>query len=72
MKKRILIVEDNLTLSHIQRSWLEQAGYEVVTTIDEPSARKQIKKTGFDLILSDVRLPEGNGIRLLVTRLQSY
>ena len=55
MKKRILIVEDNLTLSHIQRSWLEQAGYEVVTTIDEPSARKQIKKTGFDLILSDVR-----------------
>lgn len=65
MKKRILIVEDNLTLSHIQRSWLEQAGYEVVTTIDEPSARKQIKKTGFDLILSDVRLPEGNGIRLL-------
>lgn len=65
MKKRILIVEDNLTLSQIQKCWLEQAGYEAVTAINEVSARKLIKRTGFDLILSDVRLPEGNGIGLL-------
>lgn len=65
MKKRILIVEDNLTLSHVQKNWLEQSGYEVMTAIDEPAARRLVRKTGFDLILSDVRLPEGDGIRLL-------
>lgn len=65
MKKRILIVEDNVTLSQIIRDWLEREGYIVATAIDEPFARKQLRKESFDLILSDVRLPQGDGIHLL-------
>lgn len=45
--------------------WLEKSGYGVSTTIDEPGARKRIKSEHFDLVLADVRLPEGNGISLL-------
>ena len=65
MKKRILIVEDNVTLSHIQRDWLEREGYLAATAMDEPIAHKLLRKESFDLILSDVRLPQGDGIKLL-------
>lgn len=65
MKKRILIVEDNITLSQIVKDWLEREGYAVATAIDEPYARKLLRKESFDLILSDVRLPQGDGISLL-------
>lgn len=65
MKKRILIVEDNITLSQIIRDWLEREGYAVATAINEPFAHKLLRKESFDLILSDVRLPQGDGIHLL-------
>ena len=60
-----MIVEDNVGLSQMQKDWLLQAGYEVTTAIDEPAARRLLRRTAFDLILSDVRLPEGDGISLL-------
>ena len=65
MKHRILIVEDNVMLAGQQKRWLEKSGYGVSTTIDELGARKRIKSEHFDLVLADVRLPEGNGISLL-------
>ena len=65
MKHRILIVEDNVMLAGQQKRWLEKSGYGVSTTIDEQGARKRIKSEHFDLVLADVRLPEGNGISLL-------
>ena len=65
MKRKILIVEDNIGLSQMQKDWFAQAGYDAVTAMNEPIARSLIQKTTFDLILSDVRLPEGDGISLL-------
>lgn len=65
MKRRILIVEDNVGLSQMQKDWFAQAGYDAVTAKSEPIARSLIRKTTFDMILSDVRLPEGDGISLL-------
>lgn len=65
MKRKILIVEDNMSLSQMQKDWFSQAGYDAMTAMSEPIARALIRKTRFDLILSDVRLPEGDGISLL-------
>lgn len=65
MKRKILIVEDNVSLSQRQKDWFGQAGYDAVTAINEPIARALIRRQRFDLILSDVRLPEGDGISLL-------
>lgn len=65
MIMKILIVEDNLILSGVLEKWLQKAGYEVLTAIDEPSARNILKKNEISLVLGDVRLPKGDGIRLL-------
>ena len=65
MKHKILLIEDNVLLSQVQKEWLEKSGYDVVTAMTEPTARVVIQKQPLDLILSDVRLPEGNGIALL-------
>ncbi|WP_195420662.1 MULTISPECIES: sigma-54-dependent transcriptional regulator [Bacteroidaceae] len=65
MKRKILIVEDNIGLSQMQKDWFAQAGYDAVTAMNEPTARSLIRKTAFDLILSDVRFPDGDGISLL-------
>lgn len=65
MKSRILIVEDNVTLSQLQKDWLTREGYEVFTAVDAIVARRHIRRIDFDLILSDVRLPEGDGLSLL-------
>ena len=65
MKNRILIVEDNVTLSQILKQWFCREGYDVETSIDEPGARRLLRKDSFDLVLSDVRLPQGDGISLL-------
>lgn len=65
MEQKILIIEDNVVLSQLQKEWLEKSGYNVMTAMNEPIARRLICQQPFDLILSDVRLPEGNGIALL-------
>ena len=59
MKKTLLIVEDNLILCDILERWLQKAGYRVLT------ARRKIKGNNVALVLTDVRLPEGDGISLL-------
>ena len=53
MKRKILIVEDNIVLSQMQKDWFGQAGYDAITAMNEPIARLLIRKNKFDLILSD-------------------
>ena len=48
MKQKVLIVEDNISLSQRQKDWLEQAGYDVMTAMREPAARALIRKHRFD------------------------
>ena len=38
---KILIVEDNMILCGLIEKWLQKAGYDVLTAIDEPGARFQ-------------------------------
>lgn len=61
----ILIVEDDLTFATMLKTWLGKKGYEVETASTNARARKLLTTRDFSLILSDLRLPDQDGIHLL-------
>lgn len=61
----ILIIEDDLTFSLMLTTWLGKKGFEVKTSSSVSDAKSRIENVSFDLILSDLRLPDGDGIDLL-------
>lgn len=61
----ILIIEDDLTFSTMLKTWLTKKGFEVETISTSAHARKQLSAHSYDLILSDLRLPDQDGIQLL-------
>ena len=63
--KRILVLDDNLTICLMLKSWLVKKGYDVLTATSVSEAKKLIKDTPFDLILSDIRMPESDGFFFL-------
>lgn len=64
-EKRILIVEDDLTLSRMLKTWLGKNGFVVDTVSRVSDACRLLEKHGFDIILSDMRLPDKDGTFLL-------
>ncbi|MEM9078413.1 MAG: sigma-54 dependent transcriptional regulator [Bacteroidota bacterium] len=64
---KILIIEDDTAFSQMLFRFLTKNDFEVTSTFTLKEAISQIKNTFFDIILSDVRLPEGDGISLLST-----
>jgi len=65
MKAKILLLEDDLTLSETVLEFLEEQGYEVVPAYDGEEASEIIYERVFDLFLLDVNVPLLNGFELL-------
>lgn len=63
--RKILIVEDDLVLCRVLRNWLERKRMQVECVSTLAAARKVLADTDADVILSDMRLPDGDGIGLL-------
>lgn len=63
--KAILIVEDDITFGMMLKTWLGKKGFDVSTVSNIARARKHIENQTVDLILSDLRLPDYEGIDLL-------
>lgn len=61
----ILIVEDDITYGMMLKAWLGKQGFRVATAGSIDRAQKQIETEAPDLILSDLRLPDKDGIDLL-------
>lgn len=64
-KKKILIVEDDITFALMLKTWLSRKGFDVTHTGNVADAQKQLSKEFYTLILSDLRLPDQEGITLL-------
>jgi len=62
---RILIVEDKDSLRAMLRHALERQGYEVIEAPDEPTATRMLQEAQPALVLSDLRLPDGDGLGVL-------
>ncbi len=63
-RRRILVVDDALTIRELQRSILERAGYEVATAGDGNEALRALAEVPADLVLTDVEMPGLDGFGL--------
>ena len=63
--ENILIVEDDLTLSLMLKTWLSKKGFSVKTVLNIADAKKEAASAMPDLVLSDLRLPDDSGISFL-------
>jgi CheY-like chemotaxis protein len=63
--RRILLVEDNGDTAQTMKMLLSECGYVVETAGDVRQALKAVESASFDLLLSDLGLPDGSGIDLM-------
>ena len=63
--ERILILDDDITFALMLRTWLSKRGFEVATASTVAAARKMLSEEHYSLVLSDMRLPDEDGIALL-------
>jgi PAS domain S-box-containing protein len=62
---KLLVVEDNKDVLRYLQIVLTMKGHEVTTATDLASAREALKARSFDLLISDIQLPDGNGHELM-------
>ena len=69
-RKRILVVEDSLTVRELERKLLEKRGYDVTVAVDGMDGWNTLRNAHFDLVITDVDMPRMDGIEL-VTMIKS-
>ena len=62
---RILLVEDDETLLDLISEYLSENGYDVTTSNNAKEALDLAYEQNFDLLILDVKLPQGDGFSLL-------
>ena len=63
--KHILIVEDDTTFAVMLQTWLSKKKFSVASVSGIAAAKKTLIEGSVDLVLCDLRLPDGDGIDLL-------
>lgn len=61
----IIVVDDDVSILRILKQFLEDKGYDVSTAGDGKKAIELIKKRGFDLVITDLMMPEIDGLGVL-------
>jgi DNA-binding NtrC family response regulator len=63
--KNILIIDDEEKLRHLLARIVKSEGFEVFEAPDLKSGFKKLKQNDIDVVLCDVKLPDGNGVDFL-------
>lgn len=72
MKSRILVVDDEESIREFLEIMLKKEGYEVTLAEDGQKAKDLLTKKTFDMIISDLQMPNVTGIELLKHVKESY
>ncbi len=71
--KKILVVDDDVDIGEIIQDYLKEvSGYEVIYENSATNAIEQLKNNPFDLVITDVLMPDMNGIELTEYIFQNY
>ncbi|MDA0295564.1 MAG: hybrid sensor histidine kinase/response regulator [Planctomycetota bacterium] len=65
--KRVLVVEDSITVREVERQILVQMGLEVETAVDGVDGWNALQAGHYDLVVTDIDMPRMNGIELVTT-----
>lgn len=65
MKRSILVVDDDLIIQELLRSYLEKADFEVQVCDDGLDALEELEKNNYDLMILDISMPRLNGFETL-------
>lgn len=63
--KRILVVDDSVTVREVQRSLLQNRGYVVEVAVDGMDGWNAVRASSYNLTITDVDMPRMNGIELV-------
>lgn len=65
MKRRVLVVDDDHSVRQVVRDLLESESLSVDVAEDGPAALEKIKECQYDLVLSDIKMPQMDGLELI-------
>ncbi len=71
-RRRVLLVEDHIDTLRAARSLLSELACEVVVASSVREALAAARTQGFDLVVSDLGLPDGNGLELMTHLRERY
>ncbi len=63
--KRILVVDDSITVREVEKKLLVSRGYHVDVAVDGMDGWNTVHNTQYDLIISDIDMPRMNGIEFV-------
>ena len=65
MGHRILVTDDDTAFCVMLKTFLQKRGYDVVSAFSGEEARQEITARPYDIILTDMRLPDADGLEIL-------
>ncbi|SDH53183.1 sigma-54-dependent transcriptional regulator [Myroides phaeus] len=65
MSHKILVIDDDVPFCEMLKTFLTKKGYKVSNAFSSAEAEQSIDKECYDIVLTDVRLPDSNGLELL-------
>lgn len=63
--KRVLVVDDSITIREVERNMLQTRGYEVDVAVDGMDGWNAVRTGRYDLVISDIDMPRMNGIEFV-------
>ncbi|MFN6441423.1 MAG: response regulator [Nostoc sp. DedSLP01] len=64
-RRKILVVDDSITVREMERKLLENHGYQVDTAVNGVEGWNAVRTNEYDLVISDIDMPRMNGIELV-------
>lgn len=64
-RKKILVVDDSITVREVERNLLESRGYDVDIAVDGMDGWNTIRNAEYDLVISDIDMPRMNGFEFV-------
>ncbi|MDR6739369.1 two-component system sensor histidine kinase and response regulator WspE [Herbaspirillum sp. 1173] len=65
VRKKVLVVDDSLTVRELERKLLTNRGYQVTVAVDGMDGWNAVRAEHFDLVITDIDMPRMDGIELV-------